>query len=144
MPQASQTGRVLDHPICGANSDAKHSSIKLGNLDSQRDWGYAKDYVKAMWLMLAQDEPQDFVIATGVAHSVSKCLEIAFDQAGVSVADHVEFDEALMRPAEVDHLIGDPGKAKRMLGWEPETSFEQLIRLMVDADYERLSAHTRT
>jgi GDPmannose 4,6-dehydratase len=117
--------------------------IKLGNLDSQRDWGYAKDYVKAMWLMLQQDDPQDFVIATGVAHSVSKCLEIAFDQAGVSVADHVEFDEAMMRPAEVDHLIGDPGKAKRMLGWEPETSFEQLIRLMVDADYERLSAHGR-
>ena len=117
--------------------------IKLGNIDSQRDWGYAKDYVKAMWLMLQRDDPQDYVIATGVAHSVSKCLEIAFDQAGVSVEDHVEIDETLIRPAEVDHLIGDPGKAKRELGWEPETSFEQLIRLMVDADYERLSAHTR-
>jgi GDPmannose 4,6-dehydratase len=117
--------------------------IKLGNIDSQRDWGYAKDYVKAMWLMLQRDDPQDYVIATGVAHSVRKCLEIAFDQAGVSVDDHVEFDEALMRPAEVDHLIGDPGKAKRDLGWEPETSFEQLIRLMVDADYERLSGPAR-
>jgi GDPmannose 4,6-dehydratase len=117
--------------------------IKLGNVDSQRDWGYAKDYVKAMWLMLQRDDPQDYVIATGVAHSVRKCLEIAFDQAGVSVDDHVEFDQALMRPAEVDHLIGDPGKAKRELGWEPETSFEQLIRLMVDADYERLSGSAR-
>jgi GDPmannose 4,6-dehydratase len=117
--------------------------IKLGNIDSQRDWGYAKDYVKAMWLMLQRDDPQDYVIATGIAHSVRTCLEIAFDQAGVSVDDHVEFDEALVRPAEVDHLIGDPGKAKRELGWEPETSFEQLIRLMVDADYKRLSAHTR-
>jgi GDPmannose 4,6-dehydratase len=104
---------------------------------------YAKDYVKAMWLMLQLADPQDFVIATGIAHSVNKCLEIAFDQAGVSVEDHVEFDEALIRPAEVDHLIGDPGKAKRLLGWEPETSFEQLIRLMVDADYERLSGRAR-
>ena len=93
--------------------------------------------------MLQQDDPQDFVIATGVAHAVSRCLEIAFDQAGVSVDDHVEFDEALVRPAEVDHLIGDPGKARRIFGWEPETSFEQLIRLMVDADYERLSTQTR-
>ena len=83
------------------------------------------------------------MIATGVAHSVSNCLEIAFDQAGVSVEDHVEIDKTLIRPAEVDHLIGDPGKAKRELGWEPETSFEQLIRLMVDADYKRLSVQTR-
>jgi GDPmannose 4,6-dehydratase len=113
--------------------------VKLGNIDAQRDWGYAKDYVKAMWLMLQQDDPRDYVIATGVAHSVSKCLEIAFDQAGISVEDHVEIDQTLIRPAEVDHLIGDPGKAKRELGWEPETSFEQLIRLMVDVDYERLS-----
>ena len=117
--------------------------IKLGNTDSQRDWGYAKDYVKAMWLMLQRDDPRDYVIATGIAHSVSNCLEIAFDQAGVSVEDHVEIDKTLIRPAEVDHLIGDPGKAKRELDWEPETSFEQLIRLMVDADYKRLSFQTR-
>ena len=117
--------------------------IKLGNTDSQRDWGFAKDYVKAMWLMLQRDDPQDYVIATGVAHSVRDCLQIAFDQAGVPVEDHVETDETLIRPAEVDHLIGDPGKAKRELGWEPETSFEQLIRLMVDADYKRLSVQTR-
>jgi GDPmannose 4,6-dehydratase len=113
--------------------------IKLGNLDAQRDWGYAKDYVEAMWLMLQQDEPEDFVIATGVSHPVSRCVEIAFDQAGVAIADHVEIDAGLQRPAEVDHLIGDPTKAERILGWTPETSFEQLIRLMVDADHKLLS-----
>jgi GDPmannose 4,6-dehydratase len=112
--------------------------LHLGNLDAQRDWGYAKDYVEAMWLMLQRDEPEDYVIATGVAHSVRECVEIAFDQAGVPVADHVVIDESLKRPAEVDHLIGDASKAKRDLGWEPRTSFEQLIRLMVDADHELL------
>jgi GDPmannose 4,6-dehydratase len=118
-------------------------TLKLGNVDSERDWGYAKDYVKAMWLMLQQDEPEDFVIATGVAHSVRRCLEIAFDQAGVEIDGHVEIDDSLKRPAEVDQLIGDPGKAKRILGWEPETSVEQLIRLMVDADNELLSGRGR-
>jgi GDPmannose 4,6-dehydratase len=113
--------------------------LALGNLDAERDWGYAKDYVEAMWLMLQQDEPEDFVIATGQAHSVRDCLAIAFDQAGVDVDDHVVVDDDLRRPAEVDHLIGDYGKAKRMLGWEPRTSFEELIRLMVDADLELLS-----
>ena len=89
-------------------------------------------------MMLQQDEPDDFVIATGVAHSVRECLEIAFDQAGLEIEDHVEIDASLKRPAEVDHLIGD-AKAKRELGWEPKTSFEELIRLMVDADYQLLS-----
>jgi GDPmannose 4,6-dehydratase len=116
--------------------------LKLGNLDAQRDWGYAKDYVEAMWLMLQQDEPEDFVIATGVSHPVRRCLEIAFDQAGVAIADHVEIDPGLQRPAEVDHLIGDPTKAERMLGWTPQTSFEQLIRLMVDADHKLLSGRS--
>jgi GDPmannose 4,6-dehydratase len=115
-------------------------TVKLGNLDSERDWGYAKDYVKAMWLMLQLDTPDDFVIATGIAHSVRTCLEIAFDQAGIPIDDHVEIDDSLKRPAEVDQLIGDPSKAERVLGWRPETSFEQLIRLMVDADYELLSS----
>ena len=115
------------------------NKLALGNLDAERDWGYAKDYVEAMWLMLQQDEPEDFVIATGQAHSVRDCVEIAFDQAGVDVDDHVVVDEDLKRPAEVDHLIGDSGKAKRMLGWEPHTSFESLIRLMVDADLALLS-----
>jgi GDPmannose 4,6-dehydratase len=114
--------------------------LSLGNLEAERDWGYAKDYVEAMWLMLQQDAPEDFVIATGVAHSVKECLEIAFDQADLGIDDHVMIDDSLKRPAEVDHLIGDPSKAKRQLGWEPRTSFEQLIRLMVDADLKLLSA----
>ncbi len=113
--------------------------LPLGNLDAERDWGYAKDYVEAMWLMLRRDEPQDYVIATGAAHSVRDCVEIAFDQAGIDIAEHVTIDESLKRPAEVDHLVGDPSKAKRELGWEPRTSFEELIRLMVDADYRLLS-----
>jgi GDPmannose 4,6-dehydratase len=113
--------------------------LELGNLEAKRDWGYAKDYVEAMWLMLRRDDPQDYVIATGVAHSVRDCVEIAFDQAGVSIDDHVVIDDALKRPAEVDHLIGDYTKAKRDLDWEPRTSFEALIRLMVDADYKLLS-----
>ncbi len=113
--------------------------LHLGNLGAERDWGYAKDYVEAMWLMLQRDEPEDYVIATGVAHSVQTCLEIAFDQAGVEIDDHVVVDPTLKRPAEVDHLIGDPGKAKRDLGWAPQTTFEQMIRLMVDSDLKLLS-----
>jgi GDPmannose 4,6-dehydratase len=113
--------------------------LHLGNLDAERDWGYAKDYVEAMWLMLQREQAEDYVIATGTAHSVRECLEIAFDQAGVEIDERVALDESLMRPAEVDHLIGDPTKAREDLGWEPRTSFEQLIRLMVDADLELLS-----
>jgi GDPmannose 4,6-dehydratase len=112
--------------------------LTLGNLDAQRDWGYARDYVEAMWLMLQRDEPADYVVATGIANSVRDCVEIAFDQAGVDIDGHVKIDESLKRPAEVDHLIGDAAKAKHELGWEPHTSFEQLIRLMVDADLELL------
>ncbi len=109
--------------------------LTLGNLDAQRDWGYAKDYVEAMWLMTQQDEADDFVIATGRSHSVRDCVEIAFDQAGLADWErYVRLDEGLVRPAEVDHLIGDSGKAERLLGWRPRTSFEELIRLMVDAD----------
>jgi GDPmannose 4,6-dehydratase len=110
------------------------TKLKLGNLDSERDWGYAGDYVRAMWLMLQQDQADDFVIATGRANSVRTCLQIAFDQVGLSVDEHVETDPALLRPAEVERLIGDAGKAKRILGWEPDVSFEELIRMMVDAD----------
>src|SRR2546423_11356361 len=116
--------------------------VTLGNLDAERDWGYAKDYVEAMWLMLQQDEAQDFVIATGKAHSVRQCVEIAFDHAGLPVDDYVEIDESLRRPAEVDHLIGDASKAKHVLGWEPQTSFEEMIRLMVDSDLSQLAAGT--
>jgi GDPmannose 4,6-dehydratase len=108
--------------------------LRLGNLDAKRDWGFAADYVKAMWLMLQQDTPDDYVIATGETHTVKECLEIAFDHAGISIDDHVRIDPALERPAEVEHLIGDPAKAKRVLGWEPTVGFEELIRMMVDAD----------
>ena len=112
--------------------------LHLGNLDAERDWGFARDYVEAIWLMLQQDVAEDYVIATGQAHSVRECVDIAFDQAGVPVDDHVVVDQSLLRPAEVDHLIGDYAKAKRNLGWEPRTSFEELMRLMVDADVELL------
>ena len=115
------------------------SELRLGNLDAERDWGYAKDYVEAMWMMLQRDEPEDFVIATGTAHSVRECLSIAFDQAGISIDDHVVIDQSLMRPAEVDHLIGDHSKATRLLGWAPSTDFESLVRMMVDADIALLS-----
>ncbi|MGI8505870.1 MAG: GDP-mannose 4,6-dehydratase [Solirubrobacteraceae bacterium] len=112
--------------------------LTLGNLAAERDWGFAGDYVRAMWLMLQEDEPSDYVVATGVAHSVRECLEVAFDQAGVAVQDHVAADDSLLRPAEVEHLIGDASKARERLGWNPEIGFEELIRMMVDADYELL------
>ncbi len=115
--------------------------VQLGNLDAERDWGFAGDYVEAMWLMLQRDEASDYVIATGVAHSVRECVEIAFDQAGIEIEDHIVIDESLRRPAEVDHLIGDRSKAKEELGWEPKVSFEGLIRMMVDADYQLLEQH---
>jgi GDPmannose 4,6-dehydratase len=110
------------------------SELRLGNLDAERDWGFAGDYVRAMWLMLQQDEPDDYVIATGVAHSVRYCVEVAFERAGIQVEDHVVIDPSFLRPAEVEHLIGDAGKARRKLGWEPAVSFEELIGMMVDAD----------
>jgi GDPmannose 4,6-dehydratase len=113
--------------------------LALGNLDAKRDWGYAKDYVRAMWLMLQQDEPEDFVIATGQTHTVRDCVRIAFDEAGLGDWErYVEIDPQFLRPAEVDLLIGDPTKAKERLGWVPETSFEELIRLMTRADLELL------
>ena len=117
--------------------------LGLGNLDAERDWGFAGDYVRAMWLMLQRDEPSDYVVATGVAHSVRHCVEIAFAHAGLPVEDHVRTDTAMLRPAEVDHLIGDPGKAQRELGWTPEVSFDQLIEMMVDSDYKALKHQTR-
>ena len=112
--------------------------LRLGNLEAKRDWGFAGDYVKAMWLMLQLDTPEDFVIATGETHSVRECLEVAFDHAGLAIDDHVVIDPGLQRPAEVEHLIGDASKAERLLGWKPEVTFEQLIRMMVDADLELL------
>ena len=115
------------------------NELRLGNLDAERDWGYAKDYVEAMWLMLQRDVPEDYVIATGQAHSVRECCEVAFDEAGLADFErYVVIDPAFVRPAEVDHLIGDPAKARRDLGWQPRTSFEELIRLMTRADLELL------
>jgi GDPmannose 4,6-dehydratase len=113
--------------------------LSLGNLDARRDWGYAKDYVEAMWLMLQQDEPDDYVIATGVDHSVRELVEVAFGHLGMDWEEYVELDPAFLRPAEVDHLIGDSAKAREKLGWEPRTTFEELIRLMTDSDMELLS-----
>jgi GDPmannose 4,6-dehydratase len=113
--------------------------LRLGNLDAERDWGYAKDYVEAMWLMLQRDIAEDYVIATGEAHSVRECCAIAFEEAGLGdFEQYVTIDEAFVRPAEVDHLIGNPGKAERDLGWRPRTSFEELIRLMTRSDLELL------
>ena len=113
-------------------------TLSLGNLDACRDWGFAGDYVRAMWLMLQQETADDFVIATGQAHSVKRLVEIAFAHAGLDWEKHVRTDPALLRPAEVDHLIGDPSKARKQLGWEPTVDFEGLVRMMVDADVERL------
>ncbi len=114
--------------------------LRLGNLDAERDWGYAKDYVEAMWLMLQRDIPEDYVISTGEAHSVRECCEVAFDEAGLEDFErYVTIDPAFVRPAEVDHLIGDSGKAERDLGWKPQTSFEELIRLMTRADLALLA-----
>jgi GDPmannose 4,6-dehydratase len=110
------------------------TELRLGNLDAQRDWGYAKDYVKAMWLMLQQDEPDDYVVSTGRTHSVERFCELAFGHVGLNWRDYVVQDQRFMRPAEVDLLVGDPAKAREKLGWEPETSFEDLVAMMVDAD----------
>jgi GDPmannose 4,6-dehydratase len=112
-------------------------SLTLGNLDARRDWGYAGDYVRAMWTMLQQDEPGDYVIATGIAHTVRDFAERAFARAGLDWREHVRVDPALFRPAEVDELLGDASKARQQLGWSPEVTFEQMVDLMVDADLER-------
>jgi GDPmannose 4,6-dehydratase len=113
--------------------------LYLGNLDAKRDWGYAPDFVEAMWLMLQQDSPEDFVIATGEAHSVREFLEEAFAHMNLSWRDHVEIDPRYFRPTEVDFLLGDAGKAKRILGWQPRVSFKELVRIMVDADLQALT-----
>lgn len=113
--------------------------LRLGNLDARRDWGFAGDYVRAMWLMLQQDHPEDFVVGTGETHSVREFCEIAFGHVGLDYKDFVVQDERFYRPAEVDLLVSDPSKARRVLGWEPTVSFTELVKMMVDADMERLS-----
>ena len=128
--------RAIAHILCGLQD-----KLYLGNLDAKRDWGYAKEYVEAMWLMLQQDQPDDYVIATNETHSVKEFLEVAFGHAGLDWRKFVEIDEKYFRPAEVDLLIGDYSKAKKKLGWEPKTRFSDLAKLMVDADIRRLKDH---
>jgi GDPmannose 4,6-dehydratase len=113
--------------------------LRLGNLEAKRDWGFAGDYVEAMWLMLQQDEPEDFVIATGEPHSVQEYVDAAFAHVDLDPARHVAVDPEFLRPAEVDHLVGDASKAREKLGWEPRVSFRELVAMMVDADVERHS-----
>ncbi len=115
--------------------------LRLGNLDAKRDWGFAGDYVRAMWMMLQQDEAQDFVIATGRAHSVRDFVRLAFQAAGLDYEQYTRIDQRFVRPAEVDLLVGDASRARRILGWEPEVSFESLVEMMVEADLKRLRAH---
>jgi len=114
--------------------------LMMGNLDSRRDWGYAGDYVEAMWLMLQQNEPDDYVVATGASHSVEDLVRIAFGYLGLDWKEYVETDPKLIRPAEVDVLLGDPSKAKLKLGWRPSVGFEELVKMMVDEDYKRLAS----
>lgn len=116
----------------------QQKKLYLGNLESKRDWGYAKDYVQAMWLMLQQEQPDDYVVATGETHSIREFLDAAFRYVNLDWQDYVEFDERYLRPAEVELLIGDPTKAKQVLGWEPSVTFAQLVNLMVEADLKAL------
>src|SRR6266540_2714188 len=128
--------RAAAHILCGLQD-----KLYLGNLDARRDWGYAKEFVEAMWRMLQQPEPDDYVIATGETHSVREFLELAFSHVGLDWNQHVEIDPRYFRPAEVDLLIGDPSKARRQLGWEAKTKFKELVKLMVDEDVRRLKEH---
>ena len=113
--------------------------LRMGNLDADRDWGFAGDFVRAMWLMLQQDEPRDYVIATGKAHTVRDLCDLAFSHVGLDYRDYVVLDPAFIRPAEVDKLLGDPSRAKQDLGWEPKVSFQEMVAMMVDADLERFA-----
>jgi GDPmannose 4,6-dehydratase len=117
--------------------------VSIGNLDSKRDWGHSRDYVRAMWMMVQQDEPDDYVVATGETHSIRELCELAFTHVDLKWEDYVRIDERFLRPAEVDLLIGDAAKAKEQLGWKSEVSFEGLIREMVDSDIELFSGNPR-
>jgi GDPmannose 4,6-dehydratase len=118
----------------------QHSELRLGNLDASRDWGFAGDYVEAMWLMVQQDEPGDYVVATGETHTVREFCEIAFARAGLDYEKHVVVDERFFRPAEVELLLGDPTRARTVLGWMPKVTFAQLVEMMVDADLARVAS----
>ena len=127
--------RKISHTVAQIKL-GRSTELRLGNLDAQRDWGFAGDYVEAMWLMLQQDTPEDFVICTGETHSVREFCEVAFGHVGLDWEDFVVIDEAFMRPAEVDLLVGDATKAEDLLGWKPDTTFEELVTMMVDADID--------
>jgi len=136
----------VTHKVTHAAARVKlglQNELRLGNLDARRDWGYAGDYVHAMWLMLQQDEPDDYVISTGETHSVRKLCEAAFSHVDLNWEDYVVVDQKFYRPTEVDLLIGDPSKAKAKLGWTPTVSFEELIQMMVDADLEAIKTEMR-
>ena len=117
--------------------------LSLGNLDAKRDWGFAGDYVEAMWMMLQQEEPDDYVICSGMTHSVREFCDLAFNHLGLNYQDHVVVDEQFFRPAEVDLLVGDYGKAKKVLAWEPSTSFKDLVAMMVEADLALLEGRLK-
>ena len=131
--------------VCRAAARIKcelQDELRLGNLDSQRDWGYAPDYVRGMWLMLQQDQPDDYVLATGRTHTIQSLVQLAFEAVALDYRDYVVQDPRFMRPAEVDLLVGDPRKAREQLGWQAETSFEQLVKIMVEAEMETIDAST--
>ena len=130
--------RKISHAVASIKLGLQ-KDLRLGNIDAKRDWGYAGDYVRAMWMMLQQKTPDDFVIATGENHTVREFLEIAFRHVGMSWKKHVVFDPAFMRPAEVNTLLGNPAKARRKLGWKLQVSFPELVTMMVDADLKKLS-----
>jgi GDPmannose 4,6-dehydratase len=134
--------RKITHAVA-AISLGRQDELRLGNLDSKRDWGFAGDYVKAMWLMLQRDEPGDFVVCSGETHSVREFCELAFAHLGMDYRDHVVIDEAFMRPAEVDLLVGDPSLAASILGWHREVGFQELVAMMVDADLDLLQGKLR-
>jgi GDPmannose 4,6-dehydratase len=124
-----------------AIKQGRQKELRLGNLEAKRDWGFAGDYVEAMWRMLQQEEPDDYVIATGETHSVQEFCEEAFSHAGLDWQEHVRVDPKYFRPAEVDLLLGDPSKSRRVLGWEPRVTFKELARMMVEADLEAEGRH---
>ena len=134
--------RKISHGVAQIKLGLAHE-LRLGNLEARRDWGYAADYVKAMWRMLQQDQPDDYVVATGHTHSVREFCELAFDHVGLRYQDYVVEDPRFHRPAEVDLLVGDPTKARKALGWEPQVSFEQLVPRMVEGDLALLSGTGR-
>jgi GDPmannose 4,6-dehydratase len=136
-PRRGET--FVTRKITRAVADIAHGKSKklyLGNVDSVRDWGYAKEFVESMWMMLQQDKPSDYVVATGVGATVQQFVEVAFAHAGLNWQDHLEIDKKYIRPTEVDALIGDPSKAQRELGWSAKTHWQDLAKLMVDADLE--------